>query len=191
MTTPAAPTSGLWYEWGRITRFLESARLAFARERNLWHSLEIERPSDIKLTAPAGQGNYKVALTDHLGAMDDEVTLFAAVLIQSYALAEFAAAKQLGDKNIRRIEDWGKRLLAANGKSWADVVGDLPGAVQVAVVRNAFAHGTHTIDETAVNRLKDAGAPSPRVGTIVSLTYEELRQFRSCLLSLLRLGAVR
>ena len=31
----------VWTEWAELTRFMESARMAFARERNLWHSLEI------------------------------------------------------------------------------------------------------------------------------------------------------
>jgi len=38
----------LFDEWGRITRFLESARLPFARERNLWTSLEIATTDDVQ-----------------------------------------------------------------------------------------------------------------------------------------------
>lgn len=89
--TPA----GVWDQWGRITRFLESARLAFARERNLWTSLELEAVDDVKLSAPTGQGSYRVALAQHLRAVEDEDTLLGAVLIHSYAIAEAAASDRL------------------------------------------------------------------------------------------------
>jgi hypothetical protein len=77
---------------GRITRFLESARLAFARERKLWTSLELEAVDDVKLSAPTGQGSYRVALAQHLQAVEDEDTLLGAVLIHSYAIAEAAVS---------------------------------------------------------------------------------------------------
>lgn len=68
----AAP---VFEEWGRITKFLESA-LAFARERNLWTSLEIATNDDVRLSAPAGHGVYKVRLSQHLAAVrDDEILL--------------------------------------------------------------------------------------------------------------------
>jgi hypothetical protein len=36
-----AEVAPVWTEWGRLTRFLESAQPAFVRERNLWRSLEL------------------------------------------------------------------------------------------------------------------------------------------------------
>lgn len=87
---------GKWDEWKRVTRYLRSARLAFARERNLWNSLELEAPSDVQLAAPVGQGNYRVSLSDHLAAVDDEETLHASVLMQSYTIAEAMASDKLG-----------------------------------------------------------------------------------------------
>jgi hypothetical protein len=106
----AAP---VFEEWGRITRFLESARLAFARERNLWTGLEIATSDDVRLSAPAGQGIYKVRLSQHLAAIQDDETLFASVLIHSYALTEFAASDRLkvASRDLGGIENWGGRLL--------------------------------------------------------------------------------
>jgi hypothetical protein len=43
-------------------------------------------------------------------------------------------------------------------KSWDDVFDDRPGAVEVAVVRHAFGHGTREIDDGAGNRLRAAGS---------------------------------
>src|SRR3954462_13582244 len=85
----------VWREWSRLTRFLESARLAFARESNLWTSLELRAAEEVKLSAATAHGTYKVGLKQHLDAVRDEETLFASVLIHSYALVETAAAERL------------------------------------------------------------------------------------------------
>ena len=110
--------SAVWQEWGRITRFFEGARLALAREVDLWTSLQIDQ--DVQLSVSTGQGRYKVGMHDHLDAMRDDETLFASVLIQSYALAESAAAAHLSldSRTLYGIEDWGGRLLQAEGRDW-------------------------------------------------------------------------
>jgi hypothetical protein len=93
-------------------------------------------------------------------------------------------------RSLGGIEDWGARLLGANHRDWSKVVGGLAGAVEVAVVRNAFAHGSRTIDSSAHARLLAAGArPSP-VGSTVSLAYSELREFRGRLLNLLNAAGI-
>ena len=63
--------------------------------------------------------------------------------------------------------------------------GGLAGAVEVAVVRNAFAHGSRSIDVQAQARLLKAGAPTRPVGSTMTLTYDELHEFRTRLKSLL------
>jgi hypothetical protein len=115
----------VWSERGRLTRFLESARLAFARERNLWASLELRSAEDVKLAATTARGTYKVALTQHLAAIRDEETLLASVLIHSYAVAETAAAERLGGdaRDFGGIEDWGTRVLATTGSTWDSLKG--------------------------------------------------------------------
>jgi len=167
----------IWSEWGRLTRFLESARLAFARERNLWASLELRSTEDIKLSAPTTHGIYKVALTQHLAAVRDDETLLASVLIHSYALAETAAAERLhGDaRDFRGIEDWGTRLLATTGVTWDSLNEGVAGAVEVAVVRNAYAHGGRRVDELAAKRLRAVGKTQPTAGDLVVLDYPTLK----------------
>ena len=98
-----------WHEWRRLTRFLESARLAFARESNLWTSLELRSADEVRLSAATPRGTYKIGLQQHLDAVRDEEMLLASVLIHSYALAETAAAERLGGdaRDFGGIEDWG------------------------------------------------------------------------------------
>lgn len=183
--------STVWDEWGALTRFLESARLAFARERNLWRSLELADRQAATITSPTrDQGRYEVSLSQHVAAVEDEVTLYASVLIHSYALVEATACDKLGidSRSAGGIEGWGKQLLDANGRDWSDVHDGRAGAVEVAVVRNAFAHGTRSISTNDSQRLISASSPARQAGDPVSLSYEELSRFRARLRSLLRYG---
>jgi hypothetical protein len=167
--------------------------MAFGRELDMWASLGIDDPERVRLSAPEQDGHYKVALGQHIEAVDDAETLHGSVLVHSYALAEAAAAAQLAmdPRSFRGIEDWGARLLGATGSDWSQVKGGLAGAVEVAVVRNAFAHGSRALDTPAHARLLAAGARTRPVGSRVTLTYPELRGFRARLLSLLNVGGVR
>ena len=84
----------------------------------------------------------------------------------------------------------GKLLLSSSSRDWTGVFDGEAGAVEVAVVRNAFTHGTRTIDDGAEARLAVAGASPRTAGDAVNLTYEELRVYRDRLRSLLRTGGV-
>jgi hypothetical protein len=151
--------SSLWDTWVELTRFLESARLAFARESALWESLELANREQAKLKVKVGSGWYKARLDQHVQAVRDEEMLYASVLIHSYALAESAAIDSLGlVRASGGIETWGLRLLQLAGADWCVVKDGERGAVEVAVVRNAFAHGTRCIDAAAAKRLTVAGA---------------------------------
>lgn len=184
--------STLWDTWAELTRFLESARLAFARERALWQSLELANRDQARLKVRVGNGWYKARLDQHVEAVLDEEMLYASVLIHSYALAESAAIDALGLERAQGgIEVWGGQLLAGAGSSWAAIRDGEAGAVEVAVVRNAFAHGTRRIDVAASQRLARAHGPSRSAGSSVSLTYEDLRTYRGRLASLLNEGGLR
>lgn len=182
----------VWTEWGSLTRFLESARLAFARERSLWGSLEITDLDAVTITSTTGRRRYEVSLRKHVAAVDDEVTLYASVLIHSYALTESAACQRLGldSRAAGGIESWGHRFLGANGREWTHVSDGMAGAVEVAVVRNAFAHGARSIDVRGAQRLGAAGSPKRCVGDAVSLAYDELCTYRGRLRSLLNCGGI-
>jgi hypothetical protein len=147
----------------------------------------------VRISAPAHEGHYTVPLNKHIDALDDAETLHASVLVHSYALAESAVADRLtiDPRSCGGIEDWGARLLSTTGRDWSEVKGGLAGAVEVAVVRNAFAHGTREIDTAATKRLLHAGARTRPAGARVTLTYPDLREFRGRLLSLLNLGGIQ
>jgi hypothetical protein len=170
----------LWREWGRQTRFLESARLVFARERNLWASLDLRAAEEVQLSATTTHGTYRVGLTQHLAAVHDEETLLASVLMHSYAFAEAAAAERLGEDAhaFKGIEDWGERLLATTGSTWECLSEGLAGAVEVAIVRNAYAHASSRIDGPAARRLCAAGTTHLKAGDNVSLDYRTLKVYR-------------
>ena len=119
--------------------------------------------------------------------MSDQTILHAAVLIHSYALAESVGAIRLGvdARELHGVEEWGSQLLALNSKTWSQVRGGKAGAVEVAVIRNAFAHGTRRIDGLGARRLAVNGAPERHPGSPLSLPYEDLREYRDRLRSLL------
>jgi len=91
---------------------------------------------------------------------------------------------------VRGIEDWGERLLRRNSKGWQEVLDGFAGAVETAVIRNAFAHGSRSIDDGSSRRLLAAGATPRAAGDAVTLNFEELLQHRSRLKSLLRTGGL-
>lgn len=184
--------SQVWDEWGRITRFLESARLAFAREQNLWTSLEIKDPEEVQLSATNGHGTYKVALAKHLTAVQDEDILLGSVLIHSYALAESAAAQRLraDARHFGGIEDWGARLLATTQSTWDSLRDGRAGAVEVGVVRNAYAHGARIMSQSAKHRLRVAGGAHSSNGDPVMLDYPTLKVFRGRLRNLMVTGGI-
>lgn len=176
----------VWESWAELTRFLESARLAFARERNLWETLELADRDQVGIKVRSGGGWFEARLDQHLEAVNDEVTLYASVLIHSYALMESAAADALGIARVPGgVEGWGRLLLRKTGADWADVRDGEAGAVEVAVIRNAFAHGSRVIDQHAAQKLTDAGAPPREIGSPVSLGYDELLVYRGRMAHLL------
>ena len=108
------------------------------------------------------------------------------------ALAETAASERLGGdaRDFGGIEDWGRRLLATTGSTWDVLKGGVAGAVEVAVVRNAYAHGGRRIDESAANRLRAVGMTSPARRDLVALDYATLKAFRGRLRTLMDPGGV-
>ena len=183
-------TSTLWAEWKRITRFLYSTQIAFGRERLVWQSLELERPTEARLQVPVEKGQYVVRLDEHLDSLTNLETLHAAVLIQSFAVAEAAACDRLGidQRAAGGVEEWGRALLAANGRSFGDVHGGLSGIVEAAVARNAYAHASHVVDAKAAARLSGAGSQRWPVGAQVALGFADVIEFRTRIRSLLRYG---
>ena len=190
MSAAPAPVPSPFEEWGRITRFLESARVAFERERSLWSTLGIAHPGEVRISPAAAPRRYRVSLDQHLAAVDDHEILHASVLVHSYAVAEAAAGERLGvdPRALGPVEEWGTELLSRGGSGWDDVKDGRAGVVEVAVVRNAVAHGRHVVDERSAQRLVAAGVAHRPAGSAVTLEYEELRTYRARLLNLLQVS---
>lgn len=186
---------GVWDTWKELTQFLESGSFALARERQLWSSIEIPDRLNAKIVAADGVRQYNVTVEQHLAAVTNERALHSAVLVFSYSLAEAAARDKLGlapdDVLQNGIESWGQGMLSANAQSWASVQDGLAGAVEAAIVRNAVAHGTPTVESRMLNRLEAAGsAVAWKVGDPVVLGYLELQTYRARLKSLMRVSGV-
>jgi GAF domain-containing protein len=181
----------MWSEWGRTTRFLNSTRIAFARERALWQNLEIADRSAARIHTASGLARYRVSLDDHVSALDDEQLLHGAILVYSYTLAESQVADflRLDTRDLGGIEDWAGRLLRRIGRTWGDVLDGKAGLVEVAVVRNTLAHGVRRMDQRGINRMTAAGSAFGwAVGEPVEVSADGLRLYRDRLRSLLRLA---
>ncbi len=85
----------MWHEWERLTRFLESSRVVFARERVMWESLDLADFDGARIRTTRDQVTYDVDLDDHLETLGDEEILWGAVLVHSFALTQAAAAEKL------------------------------------------------------------------------------------------------
>ncbi|WP_018879211.1 hypothetical protein [Thioalkalivibrio sp. ALE9] len=185
----------VWTEWGRLTRFLESARIAFAREHQLWGALELADTASPKIHVKNDEATYQASLIQHREAVSDSWLVHASVLLSYYALAEAAAADKLGVDDVADIggiEVWGQRLLEAANADWKDVKDGKAGAVEVAVVRNAIAHGERCYSQRGINRLTASGiATTADPGAPVLVDYPARHEYRARLRSLLRVGQVR
>ena len=182
-----------WNEWGRLTRFLESARISFQREAKLWQSLEIQKPEEIKVHVSDDKSYYSVTLEQHCQAVNDEWLLYGLVLVASYALAEAAVAEKLELSQVTDIggvEAWGQKLLDKSKSKWGDVKDGRKGAVEVAVIRNTIAHGDRTYSPKSINRLTAAGIETRKAGDPVELNHLTLKDYRARLKSLLRAGNI-
>ena len=184
----------LWDEWGRITRFFESSRIALAREASLWRSLELAGASDAVVRVESGTSIYQVSLPLHAEAVSDDWFLYASALLSYFALAESAAAEKLGREDLvgmDGIADWGQRLLDAAGSDWRKVHGKRVGVVEVGVVRNLIAHGDRAYSKRACARLSAAGmTPCPSPGDPLVLDDDTFREYRARLKSLLNRGGL-
>ena len=179
----------VWHDWKRTTRFVKSTLHALDLEEVRIRAIGGDPTAELVL--PSSTRLYRVSVAKHLAAISDRHVLFAFALVFSYGSAEQAARAALSPTIGRKesIESWGRRLLKRNGKTWADVLGEESGLAEVAIVRNAVAHGL-TIDQTMLNRLKGSTA-SWKVGDTVVLTAAALETYRARLRSLLRLSGIK
>lgn len=181
----------LWDRWRDLTRFLESTRISFKKERQYWAGVPYEERPEGPLRSEdlGGLSAYEISVTDHLKTVWDESVLCQSVLIFSFALAEAAALGRLGldpDKDHGGIEAWGYKILQSAGKDWSDVDAGKAAVVEAAVARNQAAHAASNLRQKAVNRLTAAGCVRYQVGDQMSFDYAVVDDHRAALRSLLR-----
>lgn len=182
-----------WSDWNRITRFFKSATLALEREALFCRSIPFADPRAVELSTVFGNGRYNVSLAHHMTAVNDAPLLCALVLVFSYAIAEEAARAYLSPSpaNGEPIEQWGLRLLKLNGRDWSALKGGCASLVEVAIARNAVAHGL-PIDQHMINRITQYGGSPPwSAGDRVILTALAVEDYRARLRGLLRVSGVR
>jgi len=194
MALSADDMADVWADYRRITRFFASAQIAFERERLLIDSLSLRDPDSVMGRVPLSTGSYRFSVTDHLAALADVQALYSAVLTQTYTLAETAALASFtppGDsRSSGGIEVWGKKLLDAQDKVWADVPCGKSGLVEVAVARNLSVHGDGRLGAADVRRLSDAGTPHWSVGDHMPLDSDITTNYRGRLKDLLNAGGI-
>ena len=157
-----------------------------------WTSLELRDADEVRLSATNGHGSYNVALRRHLATVQDQDILLGSVLIHSYALAESGAAQLLraDPPTFRGIEDGAPRLLGTTGSSWDSLRDGLAGVVEVAVVRNAYAHGTRSLVTRAQRRIPRAGGAPPEDQVPHCSTTRRCACFRGRLRALMQAGGI-
>lgn len=114
-------------------------------------------------------------------------------LLYSFAIAEAAVAKKLGVETdvLGQIESWGQSLLSLASHDWSNVTGGKAGVVEVAIYRNALAHGAVVFEPRHINRLANVPhVPAWKVGDPIVMDYELLKTCRSRLKSLMRFGEI-
>jgi len=188
--------ANIWDAWKQITRFLESARIAFGREEVLWASLEVQEKDRLSLVSAKGPSTYSILLSDHLSTLRDDRVLLSLVVGASYGLLEAYGRLKVGvgddDGLSGGIESWGKRLLETTGHEWGDVLDGLAGILEVSMVRNANAHGLRKVSQSMANRFASSGLPCPwSVGDDIQLTYESVDKYRARMKSLMRIASQR
>lgn len=189
----ASSENAIWEEWKKITRFIESSRIAFSRESFLCSSFQPLDSSAVQIVATEGPSTFKSTLDEHVRTLRDESILFSIGLLASYALTESFSRIKLSipeDADLQGgIEAWGTRLLQRTNHDWTYVLDGLPGIIEVSIARNYAAHGTSTVTQRTINRFLTLGLQCPwPQGQSIRMDCAMLDTYRARLRSLMRLG---
>lgn len=189
--TPSDPdyevVANIWREYGALTRFLESTRIALAHEAERVHAEAKSGP--IQSVGIGGDpSKYEVRRSQHLEVVRDEEMLARLVLVQTTALCESLArlcvAKAGGLEG--GVEAWGSRCLEANGQAWGSVEGGQSQVVLAFVYRNAIAHGSNELTAKEIRRLETAGNSQFGAGSTIEVA-PGLELMRASIRSFMRL----
>lgn len=183
----------IWDHWRATTRFLNSTRQAMLADAERWEKLPVKSGAPLVLEYVDGERTYRVESPEHVSVLRDPVLLCGMTLMYSYALVEEFAreirAETRGSDDLSGgIETWGSDLLEAVGGSWEKVLDGKTGAVETAIVRNAFAHGEREYTDSMRRRFQQAMKADPpwAAGSPIVLDTDRLETLRARLRSLCR-----
>lgn len=183
----------IWDHWRATTRFLNSTRQAMLADAERWERLPVKPDAPLVVEYRDGERTYAIDAAEHVAVLRDPALLCGMTLLYSYALVEEYARDvriEVGgaEELPGGIEAWGTELLTALGGGWDKVLDGKAGAVETAVVRNAFAHGERQYTEAMRRRYSQAvRAEAPwAAGSAIALDLDRLEVFRARLRSLCR-----
>lgn len=200
----------IWDDWKEWTQFLALVDYSLESSAAAWRSLPVKNRDQVTLVRTNGASKFSCSGDRFLPTLESRHTVCTLLILSSYALIEghveevltHAAASSLATSPLVNdfrngvitakgfcsnggIETWGTTLLSAFGRDWNNVHDGKAGAVEVAVVRNALAHGVKCVSASMVNRVTAVGGSLPWVVgdrialdmTLTGLYRNRLRSF--------------
>jgi len=202
----------IWDEWKSLTRFTALVDYSLETSATLWKALPIRERDAVTLVRPEGGSKFACPGSSFLPILEDRHTIASLLILSSYALIEAHVDDVLehmaasGITSIQLVNDyrsglftaqqfcsrggvetWGQTLLSSLGRDWSEVLDGKAGAVEVATVRNAIAHGKKHVDQSMINRVNNANGTLPwGLGDAITLNLALTRIYRDRLRSFAR-----
>lgn len=206
------PVLPVWTRWKELTQFLALSDHVLLSQQDQWRALPIPDKQNVRILRKDGPYTFETNGATYEAILSDRHVLASVVLLNSYALVESAVrqiygvlaadaavttpmlvhirANTMSIGNLLKnggIETWGTQVLTDLGRDWSYVETQKAGLVEVAIVRNAIAHGEADVTQSMINRAGGSGASLPwSVGIPIRLDIALLREYRNRLRSFAR-----
>lgn len=208
-TLPILP---VWTHWKELTQFLALSDHVLISQQEQWRALPIPDKHAVKIVRQDGPYKFETDGATYEAILSDRHVLVSLVLLNSYALVESAVRQVYGllepDMSVSTpllrkirahttsigdvmknggIESWGTQVLTDLGRNWSYVETQKAGLVEVAIARNAIAHGEADVTQSMVNRATGSGATLPwAAGTSIRIDIARVKEYRHRLRSFAR-----
>lgn len=206
------PILPVWTKWKELTQFLALSDHVLLSQQEQWRALPLANKDDAKIIRQDGPYTFETDGKTYDAVLTDRHVLCSVVLLNSYALIE-TIARQIYDilvadtavntplvvsfrantDSIHQViktgglEVWGTTLLQDLGRNWTPVETNQAGLVEVAVVRNAIAHGETHVTNSMINRVKASNGTLPwPLGSEIRLDIPRIKEYRHRLRSFAR-----
>jgi hypothetical protein len=202
----------IWDEWKSWTRFQALIDYSLETSATLWQGLPVKDRDQVTIQRTLGQSRFACPGNQFLPMLQDRHTISSLLVLSSYALIEGHIEEVLdymvtaGVVGIQIVDDvragtqtaktfiasggietWGTSLLLQLGRDWGNVHDGCGGIVEVAIVRNALAHGARTVTQSMINRVQQNGGALPwAIGAPIRLDLSLVRTYRDRLRSFAR-----